>query len=117
MIAKVNIYAPSSFCLDESKDNIWGSAEDKQYIEIALNTINQRFAKLKIPVIIGEFGAVDKGNTSARAAYAKHVVATAYNYYIVCFWNDNGQNMELFDRRNSQVIATNIVNNLVWSAS
>jgi len=117
LIAKVNIYAPSSFCLDESKDNMWGSDEDKKYIEMALNTINQRFTKLKIPVIVGEFGAVDKGNVSARAAYAKHIVATAYNYYIVCFWNDNGHNMKLFDRNNYKVFATNIVNSLIRSAS
>ncbi len=117
LIAKVNVYIPSAFCLDESTKNIWGSSEDKQYLESVLGAINERFTKLKIPVIIGEFGAVDKGNASARATYAKHVVSTAYNYYIVCFWNDNGGNMKIFDRRSSDVYNTNIVNSLVWSAS
>ena len=113
LIAKVNIYVPSSFCLDESKDNIWGSKEDKSYIESVFAMINLRFSELKLPAIIGEFGAVDKGNVTARAAYANCFASTAYNYYIVCFWNDNGKNMKLFDRYSYENLQPNIVNSII----
>lgn len=116
LIAKVDVYVPSSFCLDESKDNIWGSAEDKQYLESVFAMVNMKFSALNMPVIIGEFGVVDKGNTTARSAYAKHLVSTAYNYYMVCFWNDNGSTMKLFDRESANSVQPNIVKSIIESA-
>lgn len=113
LIAKVNLYVPSSFCLDQSQKHIWGSDNDKSYLDSVFAVINWRFSELNIPCIIGEFGAVDKGNVSARAAYAKYVVSTAYNYYMVCFWNDNGGNMKLFDRGNAKISQENIVNSII----
>ncbi|MGN0173432.1 MAG: cellulase family glycosylhydrolase [Acutalibacteraceae bacterium] len=100
LIAKVNVYVPSSFCFDESKANAWGKEEEKQYIVSCLSQINKRFSQLGIPVIIGEFGAVDKGNESARTSYAEYLVSTAYNYYMPCFWWDDGDDFALFDRNN-----------------
>lgn len=116
LIAKVNIYVPSQFCLDESKDNLWGSTEDKEYLENVLGMVNYRFSELKLPVIIGEFGVVDKGNASARAAYAKYFVSTAYNYYNICFWNDNGSTMKLLDRESAEIKQQNIVNAIISAA-
>lgn len=116
LIAKVNIYIPSAFCLDESKVSAWGSNEEKEYLDSVLAVVNWRFSELKIPCIIGEFGVVDKGNASARAAYAKYLVSEAYNYYIVCFWNDNGSNMKLFDRENYQNVQEKIVKSIIGSA-
>lgn len=110
LIAKVNIYVPSSFCIDENQKNIWGSKEDKQYIDSIFSVVNSRFSELKIPVIVGEFGAVDKGNITARQAYANYFVSTAYNYYIVCFWNDNGNTMSIFNRKSAEVSYEKIVN-------
>ena len=116
LAVKVNFYIPSSFCLDESQKNTWGTAEEKQYLESVFAMINTAFEKLSLPVIIGEFGAVDKGNLSARAAYASYVISTAYNYYIVCFWNDNGNNMKVFDRENYQNVQEKIVKSIIGSA-
>ena len=116
LAVKVNFYIPSSFCLDESQKNTWGTAEEKQYLESVFAMINTAFEKLSLPVIIGEFGAVDKGNLSARAAYANYVISTAYNYYIVCFWNDNGNNMKVFDRENYQNVQEKIVKSIIGSA-
>ena len=117
LIAKVNIYIPSSFCLDESTDNMWGSNDDKIYLLSVFDAVKQRFEKLKIPVIIGEFGAVDKGNLSARGAYAGYFVNAAYNNYMVSFWNDNGQDMKIFDRAKCEIYAPNIVNSMIQATN
>ena len=117
LIAKVNIYVPSSFCFDQSQKHIWGSDEDKAYLDSVFAVVNWRFSELDIPCIVGEFGAVDKGNVSARAAYAKYVVSTAYNYYMVCFWNDNGGNMKLFDRKKAEITNKKIVDCIIDSAN
>ena len=110
LTAKVNIYIPSSFCLNENQQNIWGSKEDKQYINSIFSVVNSRFSKLKIPVIVGEFGAVNKGNETARQNYVSHFVSTAYNYYIVCFWNDNGKTMSIFNRKTAEISQEKIIN-------
>ena len=52
------------------------------------------FAVKGIPVIIGEFSAVDKNNTAERVKHATCVLKEASKYGIVCFkW------MGLLDRR------------------
>lgn len=117
LCAKVNVYIPSAFCYDENASLNWGKQEEKQYLTTVLQMINQHFSALKIPVIIGEFGAVDKGNESARTAYATHLVSTAYDYYIVCFWNDNGSNMKLIDRATRQTVYSRLAQSIVYSAN
>lgn len=103
LIAKVNAYVPSSFCLDESGNSIWGSAEDKQYLLSVLTSIYSRFSELNLPVIIGEFGVVNKGNESPKIAYTEYFLKTAYNYYMVCFWYDDGHDFNLINRENYTV--------------
>lgn len=103
LIAKVNAYVPSSFCLDESGNSLWGSAEDKQYLLSVLTSIYSRFSELNLPVIIGEFGVVNKGNESPKIAYTEYFLKTAYNYYMVCFWYDDGHDFNLINRENYTV--------------
>lgn len=100
LIAKVNAYVPSSFCLDSSGNTLWGSAEDKQYLLSVLTSIYSYFSEYDIPVIIGEFGVVNKGNESPKIAYTEYFLKTAYNYYMVCFWYDDGQDFNLINREN-----------------
>jgi endoglucanase len=60
-----------------------------------------------IPVIIGEFGAMHKNNTDARAAWAKFYVNEAKKRGIPCFWWDNhgfegnGELFGLLNRNNN----------------
>ncbi len=117
LCAKVNVYIPSAFCYDENSSLNWGKKEEKQYLTTVLQMINQHFSALKIPVIIGEFGAIDKGNESARTAYASHLVSTAYDYYIVCFWNDNGANMKLIDRTTRKTVFSRLAQSIVYNAN
>ena len=115
--AKVNVYIPSAFCFDENTALNWGKQGEKQYLTTVLQVINQRFSALKIPVIIGEFGAIDKGNESARTAYSAHLVSTAYDYYMVCFWNDNGSNMRLIDRATCEPVFSRLTQSIVNNAN
>lgn len=50
-----------------------------------------------IPVVMGEFGAVNKSNTSDRIKYAKYYVSSAKELGIPCFWWDNGDCAPLRD--------------------
>lgn len=116
LIAKVNMYIPASFCFDESKANAWGKQSDKDYINSCFAEVNRRFSALNIPVMVGEFGAIDKGNESARASYAGYFVSTAYNYYIPCFWFDDGKDFRLVDRSTFEVSYKKVLSGIIKNA-
>jgi len=51
-----------------------------------------------IPVIGGEFGALNRNNEDARAAWAEYYVSKAREKGIKCIWWDDGGNFRLFNR-------------------
>jgi len=83
----------------------WDQQRDGRPAELMMERLSAR--NLGIPIIIGEFGAQNKGNTADRILYATHFVKTARKHGISCFWWDNGgqysnadevKNYALFDR-------------------
>lgn len=102
IIVSVHAYIPYPFALDAS-----GTSE----FNAESNDIKNLFAVLKnlfidkgIPVIIGEFGAVNKNNLNDRITWVKHFLDLGKQYGIPCVWWDNGQrsgngeNFALFNR-------------------
>ncbi|MBQ9140920.1 MAG: polysaccharide deacetylase family protein, partial [Lachnospiraceae bacterium] len=63
------------------------------------------FLSKGIPVIIGEFGAMNKDNEADRVEWAKYYLSKAKEIGVPCIWCDNnsydgsGENFGLFDRR------------------
>lgn len=116
LIAKVNAYVPSSFCLDGSGNALWGSKEDRQYLLSVLTSVYSRFSQLNIPVIIGEFGVINKGNESPKVAYTQFFIETAYNYYMVCFWYDDGRDFNLINRYDYEIKHERLLKQMIKSA-
>ena len=116
IIAKVNTFVPSSFCLDESGKTLWGTNDDKKYLTTILLSIYSRFKELGIPVIIGEFGIINKGNESSKIAYSKCFLNTTYNCYINCFWYDDGNDFCLVNRTDYSQKHKNLIKTLIKSA-
>lgn len=56
--------------------------------------INARLCAKNIPVMIGEFGAVNKNQKKEREDYIAAYLANAKKYAIPCFWWDDGQTCE-----------------------
>ena len=99
LIAQVHLYAPYNLCLankNESYSQSTFDAGDEAEIEAAMKRVYDRFSPINIPVIIGEYGAIeDKNNMDARARCAGFYIKTANKYDMVCFyWRD------LLDRKN-----------------
>ena len=102
----------------------WDQQRDGRPVELLMERAS---TKLKgIPVIIGEFGAQNKGNTNARIQYATHFIKTAAKYGISCFWWDNGgkyenayavRNYALLDRYNNQWFFPELVEAMVKAAN
>lgn len=104
LIVSVHAYSPYSFALDTH-----GTADYSSDIEIryVFDTIKKTFLDKNIPVVIGEFGAVNKNNIEARLKWAREFIATAKQNGVPCLWWDNGltysdgENFGLLDRQNN----------------
>jgi len=108
LIVSVHAYTPYSFALDlkgTDKFSAFG-AGSTQEIAVFMNNLYKKFIQNGIPVVIGEFGALEKnGNLQARVDFAAYYVAAASARGMPCCWWDNnlfkgnGERFGLLNRR------------------
>ncbi|MCL2196259.1 MAG: glycoside hydrolase family 5 protein [Treponema sp.] len=92
LIVSIHAYTPYNFALNtNSTFNTWSSSNssDTYAIVNALSPAHAKFVSKGIPVIMGEFGAMNKNNDAAREAWAEYYVQQARNRQMPCFWWDN----------------------------
>ena len=120
-IVSFHYYDPSQFGI-EGKRTEWGTPDEKRKIDEDFAPFKPKFINNRIPVIIGETGAVlqlypeDPAKTAqarrSRFDYIQCVFATAKKYGLVpIYWDNgatrgNGEKFGLFDRRNGQPNST-----------
>lgn len=90
LIVSIHMYTPYRFCQKEDGDVMWDTEETRERVATAFREMNDLFVSRHIPVILTEFGCVDKGNTEARVAWTKYYVQQAGRYGIPCIWWDCG---------------------------
>lgn len=90
VIVSVHAYIPYSMALDTNSKTSVFADNDKQVIDSMFKRLNDKFISKGIPVIVGEFGSVNKKNDDERAKLAKYYVAAAKKAGVPCFWWDNG---------------------------
>jgi len=104
IIASYHAYEPYDFALNkDSPVKTWSqsSSSDTSPITERIDRAYTVFVSKGIPVIIGEFGALDKSNEPARAAWVEYYVNSAAQKGIKCFWWDDGGDFKLYNRRNN----------------
>ncbi len=94
IIVEVHAYTPYNFALNlDSSDRTFDIEQDmdkKREITSFMNNLYDRFIKNGVPVVIDEFGALDKdGNTQDRVNFAAYYIASASTRGITCVWWDN----------------------------
>ncbi len=105
LIVSVHAYTPYNFALNTKGTDRWDVDKDAKDIDYLLKTLDELFLSKGIPVIIGEFGAMNKENDAERIEWADYYVSKATEYGVPCIWWDNnafrgsGENFGLFDRR------------------
>jgi endoglucanase len=127
IIVSQHTYFPYPFTLDTSPTSTaqWGSAADKKAMDDELTRIQNKFVKNGIPVVIGEWGAIDKGNLDARVAHAAYYTQAVKDRGMCPVWWDNGvivsenSSFALIDRRNYNWVTARIADALVepWKNS
>jgi len=108
IIVSIHAYTPYNFTLNKAGTSEWSedNKTDTFDIDNLMDNIYNWFISKGYPVIIGEFGAMDKNNLEDRVNWARYYVQKASEKGIPCLWWDNGAftgNGELFgllDRRN-----------------
>lgn len=106
LILTVHAYKPYSFAMDEAGDAVWELQGEKE-IDGFMETLKEQYTDRGIPVIIGEFGAIDKNNTGEREKWLQYYTDKAKECGISCLWWDEGGaagetygRYRIFDREN-----------------
>jgi len=126
IIVSIHAYAPYNFALNaNSAYNTWNrnSSADTNPIAEPINLAYNTFVSKGIPVILGEFGAMNKNNIAAGTQWAEYFVNYAKNKEIPCFWWDNGsisgdgEKFGLLDRKTNNFSFPEIVAALMKGAT
>ena len=123
LMVSVHYYDPYEFALDESSQVFkWGNNSSsgkkpswghENYVEQQMQKLYNTFTSKGIPVIIGEYGAIDKtwsdpASSQYRRYYFEYVAKSAVNHGCVPVYWDNGYDgkngFALFDRKNAKVL-------------
>lgn len=101
IIISVHAYLPYQFCQQEDGTTRWSSEnpEDVREIEDAFETMNRLFVKKNIPVILTEFGCMDKDNLKERLEWTAFYRKLAEENNIQYIWWDNGSSYGILDRK------------------
>ncbi|GKQ41301.1 cellulase [Streptomyces sp. A012304] len=133
IMISVHHYAPWDFAGEEngtitqwgraatnpSRTSTWGQED---YLDAQLKTMHDVFVTKGYPVVVGEYGAIDKSsfdssNNRYRADFARAVAATAKKYGAASIYWDNGATgrygFGLFDRRSLTVTQQGIINGVM----
>jgi len=103
LIVSVHAYIPYDFALNTAGRSTWDN--DTREIDHLFKLLDELFLSKDVPVIIGEFGAMNKDNEQERVKWAEYYVGKAREYGVPCIWWDNnafegdGENFGLFNRR------------------
>ncbi|MDQ0681887.1 endoglucanase [Streptomyces achromogenes] len=106
-----------------SRKSTWGQED---YLDAQLKTMRDVFVTKGYPVVVGEYGSIDKSsfdssNNRYRADFARAVAATAKKYGAATVYWDNGATgrygFGLFDRRSLTVTQQGIINAIMTGVS
>lgn len=121
LIVTVHAYIPFDLALDLKGKATFGD-DDKAYIDNVMQELDDKFVSKGVPVLIGEFGIVDKNNLEVREEFTAYYVQAAKEHGIVCMWWDNnafasGETFGLIDRGNMEVMYPGIMDALMQNSN
>ena len=103
VIVSVHAYTPYSFALDTKGTSEFDDT-NKGQIDTLFNDLYDLFTSRGIPVIIGEYGSVNKDNLDERIEWVTYYLTKAKEQGIPCIWWDNnavfgnGENFGIVNR-------------------
>ena len=92
VIVSIHAYNPYWFAMATEGDyytDKWGSDQDKKNMDSDFDYYYNSFVAKGTPVVIGEFGSINKDNLSSRVNHARYFVSSAMKRNMACMWWDN----------------------------
>lgn len=90
VIVSVHAYSPYNLALNGDMAHKTFDEAGKREIDYVFDNVNKVFISKGIPVIMGECGVTDKGNTKERIKALQYFLKAAKKYDIPCCIWDNG---------------------------
>lgn len=87
-------YYDGAMGLTETKDITEWKKSDSKNLKIQLQSLGRVFTEKGIPVILGEYGCIDKGNAADRAYFNEVTARLCRNMGVVPVYWDNGYHDE-----------------------
>lgn len=103
LIVTTHAYTPYSFALDLKGTAVFDE-NGKRDIDRIMTQLYDKYVSQGIPVIMGEYGAVQKNNLQDRVDFTAYYVSKASENGVMCIWWDNnafegdGECFGIFDR-------------------
>ncbi|BCN29419.1 glycoside hydrolase family 5 protein [Anaeromicropila herbilytica] len=126
IIVSVHAYTPYNFALQPQKESgsidqfSASSSVSQKDINTFMDGLYNKYISKGTPVVIGEFGAMDKkNNLQSRVEYSAYYIAAARaRGMIACWWDNNafageGENFGLLDRKTLTFTYPDIINALM----
>ena len=126
IIVAIHSYFPYNFAMNDNVESgsttDWGSAQDKRDLDTEFDRIYNKFIAKGIPVVMGEWGSINKDNLQARVNHARYYAEGCRRKGICPVWWDNGKagsgadTYALFDRRTISWVHEEIADAIVGAA-
>ncbi len=129
IMLSVHFYDPYQYALEENMNTVvWGSDApgncgwgNEDHVDTLFDRLKTTYIDNGIPVIIGEYGAINKHQDAYRNYYMEYVTKAACDRGIVPVYWDNGYNGDfgfaLFDRNNGTVLHQGMLDAMMQAAS
>lgn len=117
IMVSVHAYEPWDFCLNIQGRKEWN--HDTQVIDSLTEELKERFISKGIPVVIGEFGAMNKENDPDRVEWVKYYTRKMKSIGVPCVWWDNavfqgkGEKFGLFNRNTYEPVFPEVLEALL----
>ena len=124
IMISVHYYTPWDFCGDGSwSKTTWGTDSEIQTLQELFTKCYASFVIKGYPVVIGEYGSVNKYNENSRITFAREVCKAARSRGMIpVIWDNNGNGIGadsfgLFERSTYQVTQQGIINAIMSAFS
>lgn len=121
----VHMYTPYYFTFAGEGGQFYDTwdGSEKSSISSTMKQIEKYFIKNDLPVVVTEFGAVNKGRSEEVIKWATDYLSVMNSYGVKCFWWDNnlytsdGENFGIFNRKELSWFDQELADALVSAAT
>ena len=124
IMISVHYYTPWDFCGDGSwNKTTWGTDSEIQTLKDLFTKCYTSFVLKGYPVVVGEYGAINKNNESSRIKFVSEVCKAARSMGMIpVIWDNNGNGIGadsfgLFNRWSYQITQQGIINAIMSAFS